>query len=270
MPHVDVGGAQLEYVEQGAGDPIVLVHGVLGDYRSWRSQMEPFSRRHRVVAYSRRNHYPNPWSDTPDDYSLSLERDDLVGLIGGLGLGKVHLVGSSYGGAVAALAARDSPEAVRTLVLNDPALRGVVAQTPGSAQVIERSAQVIALTRERLAAGRLEDGARIWVDAVMGEGAFVRLPPAMREVMMQNARPLRFEMSEQAQPFTCQDAGRIGMPTLLVRGDQTLQMFGLIAARLAECIPHSESVVVPNATHAPSRQNPQFFNDSVLGFIAKH
>lgn len=35
MPAMQVNGTQLEYVERGQGAPVVLVHGTLGDYRSW-------------------------------------------------------------------------------------------------------------------------------------------------------------------------------------------------------------------------------------------
>lgn len=35
MPAVNVNGTELEYIERGEGDPVVLSHGTLGDYRSW-------------------------------------------------------------------------------------------------------------------------------------------------------------------------------------------------------------------------------------------
>jgi len=52
MPNIEVNGAKLEYVEQGTGQPIVFVHGVLNDLRSWKDQMEAFGSNYRAVALS--------------------------------------------------------------------------------------------------------------------------------------------------------------------------------------------------------------------------
>ncbi len=51
---IHVNGVDLAYIEQGAGTPLVFVHGGLGDYRTWTFQVEPFARHYHVVAYSRR------------------------------------------------------------------------------------------------------------------------------------------------------------------------------------------------------------------------
>ncbi len=56
---VRVNEADLAYVEQGAGDPVVFVHGSLNGYRRWGEQLAPFAARYRAIAYSRRRHWPN-------------------------------------------------------------------------------------------------------------------------------------------------------------------------------------------------------------------
>src|SRR5581483_9402800 len=102
------------YVERGQGTPVVFVHGSLGDYRTWGRQMEPFSQRYRVIAYSRRYHYPNRWSGDGRDYSPSLHAGDLTAILAKLtGREPAHLVGASYGAAIALTMALNQPEAVR-------------------------------------------------------------------------------------------------------------------------------------------------------------
>src|SRR6478752_2343596 len=93
---VHVNDVDLAYVEQGQGDPVVLVHGSVNDYRSWRSQLEPFSARHRVIAYSRRVHWPNAQPRAGDVFSAEQHAADLAALIELLGFAPAHLVGSSY------------------------------------------------------------------------------------------------------------------------------------------------------------------------------
>ena len=51
---MQINGAELSYVTWGEGDPVVFVHGSVGDYRDWLEVLGPFAARYRVVAVSRR------------------------------------------------------------------------------------------------------------------------------------------------------------------------------------------------------------------------
>ena len=93
---VFINGDSIHYVDIGNGDPIVLVHGIMGDYRTWEAQMDDFSRNNQVIAYSLRDGYPNKQIlDSAADYSLSQNTNDLIELLKALKLGPVHLVGYS-------------------------------------------------------------------------------------------------------------------------------------------------------------------------------
>ena len=80
------------------------MHGALGDYRDWTAQIAPLAAHFRVIAYSRRYHYPNPWTGDGLDYTLERNAADLVAIVQALHLPPVHVVGHSYGGSVAAMA----------------------------------------------------------------------------------------------------------------------------------------------------------------------
>src|SRR3954447_13347920 len=92
---IDINGTQLHYVERGVGEPVVFVHGGLGDYRTWLPQIATFGQRYHAVSYSRRAFFPNPW---PSGYDASMMShvEDLAALIWWLGLGSAHLVANSY------------------------------------------------------------------------------------------------------------------------------------------------------------------------------
>src|SRR5579863_10552062 len=120
MTLLHVNGVELYFEERGNGEPVVFVHGSLGDYRDWRNQVGFFSSQgYRAVTYSRRNHFPNPWSEYPSDYSLLCERNDLFAILSRL-KNPVYLVGHSYGAYAVALVARDHPKTVRKIVLAEP------------------------------------------------------------------------------------------------------------------------------------------------------
>lgn len=50
----EVNGTNLAYIEQGAGEPVIFVHGAVSDYRTWLEQIGAFSENFRTICYSRR------------------------------------------------------------------------------------------------------------------------------------------------------------------------------------------------------------------------
>ena len=105
MPHVHVNHVRLYYEEQGAGEPLVLVHGGFSDHNNFRAVIPGLAASFRVVAYDRRGHSrserPAPLGSRRD------QEDDLAALIEALGLGPAHVAGTSFGSAIAlGLAAR--------------------------------------------------------------------------------------------------------------------------------------------------------------------
>src|SRR5215813_12565556 len=127
---ITVDNLSLTYVEKGSGPLVILIHGSVSDYREWSKQMGPLAQHYRVVAYSRRFHWPNAPPPKEADASVaSVERqvDDLAALVRGLGSTPSHIIGHSFGGAVALNFALRYPELVRTLVLVEPAVSSVLA-----------------------------------------------------------------------------------------------------------------------------------------------
>ena len=112
-------GVELHYVERGKGVPVVFVHGGLVDYTAWENQLAPFAESYRAIAYSCRYNYPNTNKLQPK-YSAVVEAEDLAALIKKLDLGKVHVVGLSYGAYTALFLAVKHPDLVRSLVLAEP------------------------------------------------------------------------------------------------------------------------------------------------------
>jgi len=266
----DVG---LSYVEKGSGTSVLLIHGSLNDYRSWKFQIDALATRYHVVAYSRRNHFPNGWIDYPADYSVEVERDDLVGLINALGLKTpVHLVGSSYGAFVAALVGRDYPKLVRSVVLGEPPIVSLLAKDSASREsylAFERKFADMVL--RPLRNSDYESAARGFIDSIMGAGTFNRLPTEAQEMMLQNSRSLVAELpTPESDPFTTEDAMKISAPTLLVGGQRSLPMFQTIMARLAQSLPHATVVTIRDSSHAPYSTNPPLYNKTVLNFLLNH
>jgi hypothetical protein len=108
---VAIDGVELNYIESGTGIPVVFVHGTLGDYSVWEGQLGPFATNYHALAYSRRYNYPNV--NTPQSkHCAVVEAEDLAMFIKKLNLGKVHVVGHSYGGFAGRFLAVKHPELV--------------------------------------------------------------------------------------------------------------------------------------------------------------
>ena len=134
LQQVRVNGVELHYLDQGRGVPVVFVHGGLVDYRRWADQVEPFARHYRVITYSRRYNFPNHNTALDPAYSPAVDADDLAALIDKLQLGRVHVIGESYGAYTALFLAAHHPETVRSLVLAEaPMLRWLNTTPEGKA-----------------------------------------------------------------------------------------------------------------------------------------
>lgn len=268
--HIDVNGTALTYVEEGQGVPVVLVHGALGDYRTWSGEMDDFAARYHVVAYSLRYHYPNAW--TEGEYSYQVHIADLVALLRALDLGPVHLVGHSYGGAVAAFVAREHPELVRSLVLAEASLNSLIANNDEAKPLLAEVSKVSKTAQELVQKGELDQAAITFVDFVNeGGGGFKGLPAAFQAGMLQNTSTLKPSFaSPPPPPFTCDDAGKIGTPTLLVEGEVTQKLRHLLINELQRCLPNADRVQISGAAHPLEMVKPKDFNAAVLQFLAKH
>jgi pimeloyl-ACP methyl ester carboxylesterase len=263
---------ELHYADQGSGTPLVLVHGSLSDWRTWRGQIEPLAQHYRVIAYSRRYHYPNEWNDDGSRYTAVQHVEDLAALIDRLDLGSVHLLASSYGAYLSLLFARRDPARVRSLVLGEPPILSWLAALPGGKPLLDEfSTNVWDAARRAFGNGDPAQGVRLFANAVLGTNIFDQLPPPARASLMANAPELEAETrSPDLFPgLECEAVRQITIPSLLLNGERSPAMFHLITEELARCLPHAERATIPNASHNLHHDNPTVYNRTVLDFLAR-
>src|SRR5881409_1161468 len=273
---VRVRGTDLRFVERGTGIPVVFVHGSLGTLESWGPQIDAFATRFRVIAYSRRYHWPNAAQPDGQEYSLSLHADDLIGLIEALGLERVHLVGSSYGAYVALLVTLRRPELVRSLVLAEPPILPLVARTPWGDSLRQAfEATVLDATQRAFQRGDSLDALRRFLDGMSGRaGRFDGLPEAEQAALLRTAFELRLELAADPAVYipalSCAEVGSIRHSVLLVTGERSPRVFHVITEELARCLAAEEVVTVPGAGHDVHADNPAFYNAAALQFLLRN
>ena len=166
---IDVNQTTLHYFECGKGEPLVFVHGGLGDLHTFQPQVQTFATSFRVIAYSRRFSPPNAPPRETDVNPLSNHVADLRALITQLKATPAHLVGNSYGAYVALALAVDHPELVRSLVLGEPPVLPLLPRTSVGKDVQQSfMTRVIEPSRKAFEGGSLEDGVRAFMDGICG------------------------------------------------------------------------------------------------------
>lgn len=273
---IEINKATLHYFECGEGEPLVFVHGALGDLHTFRTQAQTFATRFRVIAYSRRYFPPNAPPRPADVNSLSGHVADLRALLKELKATPAHLVGNSYGAYIALALAVDHPELVRSLVLGEPPVLPLLSRTAvGEATRQSWVRRVVEPSRKAFESGNPEEGLRRFLNAICGTGCFDNFPQSARTELVEKQAPefrshLMTEMSAGYPPLNCGDLGTLKHPTLLVTGERSHALFLLITAELERCLDGESQVMVPEAGHGPHGENAAFYNQAVMAFLQRH
>lgn len=262
---VAVGDAvELHYVERGKGVAVLFIHGSLGDYSTWDSQLGPFAGDYRAIAYSRRYNYPNTNKLRPK-HSAIVEAEDLAAFIKKLDLGKVHVIGHSYGGYTALFLAVKHPELVRTMTLAEPPV--VFAGD----RVEDAKVRLVKRARAAFEKGDPEDAVRIIVDSSRA-GTYDKIPERFRQRLLRNARELEaLVTSEEMYPALDRDAVRkIAVPTLLLSGEKSPASHRSVGEELERLLPEKgrQRLIIRDADHGMWFQQPEACRKAVLEFLS--
>jgi pimeloyl-ACP methyl ester carboxylesterase len=186
MPEVRINDAELFYVDQGAGIPVVFVHGAWMDHRYWEPQREEVAAHYRFVALTLRYHGTGPWPDDGRHYSTPTHLGDLTAFIRWLNAGAVHLVGLSMGGRLATLVALEHPDLLRSLTILEPPLDDLLDDLPEAEVVREEWRRRFEALRAVAQAGEAIRATRLFYELVnnQGPGALDTQPEPLRQMVL--------------------------------------------------------------------------------------
>lgn len=286
MATLAVNGTSLEYIDQGRGEPVVLIHGSASDYRSWRQQMGDFGRDFRTIAYSRRYHWPNHPIPDGSDYSMREHVEDLTALLDALDANPAHLVGHSYGALMALALASEEPQYVRSLVLAEPPAISLYVENSNAPRPSELLKLLFSRPRTGLAVvklgvtglapaanaakrGDMNEVMRLFGRAALGRQTFERMSEERKEQVRVNLSKAEF-LGSGFLPLGAQKLRSIDIPTLLLTAELSPRVFRHLARRLHELIPNAEQREVSSASHIMQEDNAAEFNATLLSFLDRH
>jgi pimeloyl-ACP methyl ester carboxylesterase len=257
----------IAYDDEGAGDPIVLLHAAVADRRMWAALVPSLTPARRVVRPDARGFGESlpptgPWS----------QHGDVLGLIDELGLERAHLVGASMGAGMAVEAALARPRAIRSLVL----------VAPGGALFGDEPAElrpIWAAEVDALDAGDLDEAVevnlRAWVDGP--RRAPEAVDPEVRAFVGRMQREA-FELPEwdpeaapehELTPPAAARLAEIACPILVLVGDGDQPPVLAAAERIAASAPDARLVVWPDTAHLPTLERPDAFAALLRDFLAE-
>lgn len=268
MKPTNVNGISLEVFDRGAGDPVLFIHGGMGDDCFAMLSESSLAEQFRLIHFHRRG-----WgnSELPPGTPVGYEQQaaDCKAVLRHLGVEKAHLVGQSGGGNLILQIVKDYPECVHSLALAEPALSSIVDDAPEFAKVEEKMAS-------RYEAGDIPGALTALLDELNGgdyRAVFDRnLPSGWFERWVQDAEMLLgYDLPGlSAWTFTGDDAARIHQPVLSITGANTRPYFRECHEMVQSWIPHAETAVVPDATHLMFETNPRGTAERLADFFSRY
>ena len=270
MQSIDVNGTKVAFVDEGAGQPVVLLHSSTGSKGQWRAAMADWVDRYRVIAPDLYGYGDTgPWCG-PRPLALADEVEIVAAVIDRTGC-PVHLVGHSYGGAVALHTAMELGSRIASLSLIEPTAFYLLSQAPDTeSAAMAEIAEIAAVAQdvgESVAAGNPSAAAHRFVDYWCGQGAWSRIPSDRKwrtrirmQKVHQDFQALLCEKTELAR------VAAIETPTLILCGTYSPRPTRRLSRVIAEVISGARHRTIPNAGH----MLPLTHTEAVNAFIAEH
>jgi pimeloyl-ACP methyl ester carboxylesterase len=263
MPKASVNGTELHYVDTGGpGETLLFSHGLLWNTTLFAPQMAAFRDRYRCVAYDHRGQGLSA-DDTRRTIDVDLLTDDAVALIETLDLGRVHFCGLSMGGFVGMRLAVRHPRLLRSLVLCDTSAEPEPVENVPRYKRMNRAARWL--------------GPRVVMPQVMPIlfGKTALTDPARAD----DRREWQGELNKNRRSIwravngvltrepILSELPKIGAPTLVIVGDEDVATDPAKAQRIASGIPGARLVVIPQAGHSSTVEQPAAVNAAIERFL---
>lgn len=236
----DVNDIKMYYAEYGGGDPILFIHGGLGNADIWGRQVADFARDHLVIVADSRGHGRSTRSQQPFGYDLMTS--DYVALLDYLKIGKVTLVGWSDGGIIGIDMAMKYPDKLTRVI-----------------------AQAANVTTDGVKPDVMSNKTFSNYINVAGE-YYKKLSPTPNEY---DAFVNQISEMWATQPaWTAADLGKITVPITLAIGDHDEAVKLDHTQMMAKEIPGAKLVILNEASHFAMLQDPEGYDAMIRNAMA--
>jgi len=255
---IDVQGRRIHYVEAGSGPPVVLLHGLGSDLRTWRLTIPALATDFHVYAIDQLGFGQ---SEKPEiAYRVSTLADSLDAFLKAAKIDKASIVGNSLGGWVAALFAISHADRLDKLVLVDAAGYGEDSSDLVRDYLSQLDPNTVAAVERFLSS--LSPGDQRALEAAAAS-YFARRSPRGDGYVVGSL----VESIMRGEDFLGAEVKQISRPTLVVWGRNDTTIPVRTADAFARDIPGARKVILDGCAHRPQAQCSTDFNSAVKRFL---
>lgn len=261
MARVSVGNMELNFVERGAGVPLLLAHGFPLDHSMWQGQIEGLADVCRVIAPDLRGFGGS--GVTPGIVTMQQFADDLAALLDALRINEpVVFCGLSMGGYIAWQFAQRHRERLSKLILCDTR---AVADTPEAAAGRRNTAERVLAE----GAGIVAEAMLLKLFAPQTEMQQPQIMEATKQVMVRtDPRGIAAALLGMAErPDVTSQLASIDVPTLVICGQHDSISSPTEMRQIASSIPPAQFVEIADAGHMAPLERPVAVNAAMREFL---
>jgi len=256
---VIAGSINSFYLSAGKGEPLVLLHGAGGGAVLWGPVINLFSKHFHVIAPDVVGYGESDKPDAP--YDKKFFSSWVCNFCNSLNMGKVNLLGSSQGGAIAIQFALDHPDRVKKLMLVGSAGLGAWGISPGAMfkmaaanifptkRTVQKIVQYLVYKKENFPG---DDGISYLLEVIRSPGGKL---------------PFLNGKGRSVSPFSSEQLRQITHPALILWGGKDRILPVSHARKGQGKMPDAQLRIIPDAGHTPFIDLPEEFTNIILHFI---
>lgn len=259
MPIARLNDININYKEEGSGEPLLMIMGFTAGRNGWISQVPYFKKYYRVITFYNRG--VGKSDKPPGPYSTRMMADDTIGLMDYLGIEKAHIMGASVGGMIAQEIAINYPQRVMKLVL--ACTYACKAEPNGNSP---EQAKLVQLTPDKMAGAmiRLALNKPFYIFTL---GLIGRIQSKF--IGASGKAGIAGQLNACLQHNALERLPSIMAPALVIVGTQDKIISPVSSEVIAAKIPHAQLVKLAGGSHSFSLEMNNAFNREVLNFLKR-
>ena len=249
-------GRQISAIRNGNGPLMVLLPPGASSAAAWRGVTEDLSPRFECLAVNLSGYAETEVFQSNRPMTLDDEAEAVLALIAAHKAG-VHLVGHSYGGAIAIRLAQHHGHRFSSLTLIEPAAYPMLRQA-GELELAEDVRQINRAFIARVHSGDDDAAFQAYFDFYNnGPRKWADLSNSAQQRLLSVAKPVAAALEAvHASDSKLDELAKIQIPTLVVTGAETDKVHARLAKTIAHTVPNSQLKTIPNAGHMCSLTHP--------------
>ncbi|TAH18697.1 MAG: alpha/beta hydrolase [Cytophagales bacterium] len=263
MPIINANGANLHYEITGNGKEIIVFsHGLLWSGEMFAEQVKYFQDRYTCITYDHRGQGKS--EVTPTGYDMETVYQDAVALIEGLKIAPCHFAGLSMGGFVGMRIAARRPDLLKSVILME-----TTADAEPFAFKYKILNTIVGLFGVKSVTSKVMP--IMFGKTFMTDSSRSKLRKEWTEKLQSNKKTITKAVTGViTRQSVFDEVSKINVPTLILVGDEDVATVPEKSQRLHSQIKNSKFILIKNAGHSSSVEEPMQINKAIENFLANY